>query len=123
VKKRLAWLLVLCLVILSNTAFAANWVYVCKDDVFGFPVYIDSETVVKDGNKLIFWWEIVETDKTKNVWKIEATLASPRMYRNIYDWGTSGWAKVLAGSDYDKAITAALKYAKEGKDSGQKPTP
>ena len=52
-KKRVICLMVLCLFILSNTAFATNWVNVYREDRIGFTLYVDSDSVVKNGDTII----------------------------------------------------------------------
>ncbi len=121
--RKIVCLLLLIMITFSNTAFASNWVYVCNDDQFGFPLYIDSETVYKDGNTLSYWWKMVESAKDQYVWKFEATLTNPRMAREFMTKDKPGsWRQVRNGSDIDKSINSALQYAKDGKDTGQQPT-
>jgi len=49
--KRVIYLMVLCLFVMSSTAFATNWVYVAS--IAYQKIYIDTETVTK-GDTLIF---------------------------------------------------------------------
>lgn len=121
-KRKISFFTLLILITLTSSAFASNWVYVCNDDQFGFPLHIDSETVFKDGNTLSFWWKMIESDKTQNVWKVEATLATPRTFREFLIKDKPGnWRSVRVGSDVDKSISSALQYARDGKDTGQQP--
>jgi len=139
VKKRIICLLVLALFIFSNTAFATNWVFAYELLNIGDKTYIDSDSAIKFDGKLVFWELSIkkepEFDIVKAMRKIEATLKQPREYQpvEVYYYYTDGreekssgrlWGgDVPAGSYIDKAINVALKYAKEGKDTGVKPKP
>lgn len=127
--KRIICFLVLFLFILSNTAFAANWVYFVRNTSHGSNIYIDSDTVVKNGDS-IFFWNLEVFDQPvgsikKNLWKQEAKLTNPRMLRGLESYaydsndkeverGTAPgeWLKVPPGSFADRLIDLALSYAK-----------
>lgn len=86
-KKRVTCFLVLCLFILSNTAFATNWVYIGRSYMLGASnVYVDPDTVLRNGNNVIFWELLIldntDSDGTKKwLYKKEAITSSPRQYR------------------------------------------
>lgn len=145
---RAACSLALFLFLFSNTAFAANWVYVTTSNLFGMPTryYVDSETVIKNKDTITYW-RLVVRDKTDPalgvktyVEKIEAIPKDPRGTRSlemhnygpkgeyIFGYPTSDETKnrkfgsvINKGSPEDMSIDVALKYAREGKDSGQIP--
>lgn len=141
--------LALCLLFLfSNTAFATNWVYVTTNSLFGTTTkyYVDADSVIKRNNTIIYWWLQVndKPEPAMNVKrileKIEAVPKTPRGTRTLelHQYGEKGnvimeyptsertmnskFSSVInKGSPIDMSIDAALKYAKEGKDSGQMP--
>lgn len=125
----------LVLLLLSGTVFATSWILVKQYHLTGAIVYeyIDSDTVVQNGDNLIFW-------KVQNiVWpkrvdafmsKIEVTLTDPRQYRELesdrYKNGqpfgqNTTPSRFSVASKIKDDIETALKYAKEGQDTGQKP--
>jgi len=132
-KKTLCFL-ALSLVIFSNAAFAANWQWVAKNEATEeFPVlnsYIDADSVVKNGDTVIFWRLYVLDKPYKGyamfLYQAEGNLTEPRQIRDLqiydYDVGRTetveatspGESKAIPpGSLWDFEITAALKYAKE----------
>jgi hypothetical protein len=130
-KKRVICLLVLSLFLLSNTAFAANWVYAMRGNVpYNCDVYIDSDSLDKDSNTIIFWELIILDNPTaagekKVMQNLEANLTIPRYDRVLefytYDSNNqqinhvntvSGWFQINPGSIDYGAIDTALKYAK-----------
>jgi hypothetical protein len=138
-KKRIMCLLVLCLFILSNTAFATNWVYLSKSSSYkNGNEYIDTDTVFKDGNILSAWVLIVldkplPTGAVKLLYKMNFQVSNSRTARLLesYSYDANGketvvvktpgnWFQLVAG---DPGGDTFLQYAKEGQDSGQKPTP
>jgi hypothetical protein len=141
-KRRSGCFLLLVLVALSNTAFATNWVYVGRSDLFQGNVYIDSDTVLKDGTNLIFW-DLEKLDKSdmqgdkKKLWKVEAKLNDPRQRKILerYNYDVDNRVNfhntkaddafhiVEKGSLAYAEIEIALAYAKDGKDSGSVPAP
>lgn len=88
-KRRLICLLVLCLFILCNTAFATNWVYIGKwyDDFLGndASVYVDTDSVTYNGSNIIFRdlndFDYEEDGYKYEVRKIEATTTNPKKWR------------------------------------------
>ncbi|MCJ7663888.1 MAG: hypothetical protein MUO24_06570 [Desulfobacterales bacterium] len=122
--------------ILSDKAFAANWVYVGRDEgsqpLVG-NVYIDSATVVRNGDAVVFlalWvydapFQLTTSPSLcqKSSSKFEAKLTSPYMFRNLetYFYDSNGneiyrdttpeeWHQ--AGSVGDNLINTALRYVK-----------
>jgi hypothetical protein len=90
-KRRVICLLILCLFILFNTAFATNWVYIGKwyDYDFGndASVYVDTDSVTHNGSNIVFRDLndfVFEEDGYKfEVRKIEATTTNPRKWRML----------------------------------------
>ncbi|MDR3561358.1 MAG: hypothetical protein P4N59_07960 [Negativicutes bacterium] len=151
-KKRVICLLVLCIMILSNTAFAANWVYIGRDETFHNTIYVDKDSITKQGDKVIYWELMVKDDVTLNVldkgdidttkkvlMKWEAITSSPRQDRQLeiyvcdLDNQEVGSHRTLDAKfspvDVDtrlpivgQIIDFALQNSKEGKDKGQKPS-
>jgi len=151
-KKRVICLLVFCLIILSNSAFAANWVYIGRDDTFHNNIYVDKDSLTKHEDQVTYWELVVkdgvtfdaiskgEIDTTKKVlMKWEAITSSPRQDRQleiyIYDFDNqeigSNRSLDTKFSPVDvntrlpivgQIIDFALQSSKEGKDNGQKPT-
>lgn len=80
--RRSGWLVLLFLIILVNSAFATNWVYVGRSDLFQGNVYIDADSILKEGPNLVFWYlerldrPDMQGDK-KKMWKVEAKLTEP----------------------------------------------
>lgn len=133
-KKRVICLMALCLFILSNTAFATNWVFVTKGTANDSSFYIDGDTAVKRGNFITFWeLEVLDreedfgfnTDVKKIMTKLEARWTSPRKYRDfeyyLFDASNNElWSDdyegeesaVKPGSIIDLEIDVALRYAK-----------
>lgn len=138
-KGKIIRLLLVSLFLLSGTVFAANWVYVAGDS--NTDLYIDSDTVSKNGNSLIFWDLLIFDQSSsggikKIMTKYEAKLSSPRMWMQLafhaYDSNNQEnhnnqivnsyeWDQIEAGSNSDKEIDVALSYAKEGQDASREP--
>lgn len=122
--------------LLSSSVFATNWALLRQFHRLGATEsdYIDSDTVIQNGNSLTFW-------ELKNiVWpsrvdtflsKIEVTLTDPRQYRELEEYryknsqqlgqGHTVPTKFYDASKIKDDLDLALKYAKEGQDAGQKP--
>jgi hypothetical protein len=117
--------------ILPNTAFATNWVYAMRGNVpYNCDVYIDSDSLDKDSNTIIFWELIILDNPTaagekKVMQNLEANLTIPRYDRVLefytydsnnqqinHDNKVSGWFQINPGSIDYGAIDTALKYAK-----------
>ena len=129
------------LIMFASTACAANWQYFTRTDFGGgCVVYVDTDSVVRDGTALTFWiLEIFDTTYTgsnvkKLLMKEEVRLESPRMLRGTesHTYDSKGqfidknstpdaWMQVPAGCYADIMINFALKYARDGHDSGQVP--
>lgn len=128
-KRRIICLLVLCLLVLSNTVFAASWV-LAENVGLGISTYVDIDDVAQKDGILLFWygfndrgiWKIykVEDSLTKLQYrnlevyyfkngKIDRQFMTPSAYRND------------DGLKHEKEV--ALKYAKEATDIGSVPTP
>jgi len=129
-KKRVIYLMVLCLFVLSNTAFATNWVNVYREDRIGFTLYVDSDSVVKNGDTIIFWELFVKDTpdsygSVKDLVKFEAKHPRPYIGRSLEEYKYDSNNKQVWHdgqpwdfSSYDgqiyscKAIDAAFQYAK-----------
>lgn len=141
-KKSGICLLILLFVFLSGTVFATNWIYLRSDaDIFdgsSIKVYIDTDSVVINGNDLTYWgyalWGKPIGDVTGEETKYEIQLTNPRLYRELEVYKIdiknsskkdedvsypSDWEKVT-NDQFNEEINTALKYAKEGQDAGQK---
>lgn len=138
-KRKIICLMLLCLFILPNTAFATNWVYFGKDIATGLGTeYIDADSVTKDGDKLIYW-TLITYDKLTSYYgytsKYEVMLSPPRKYKilEVHYYlidkkedtmftpsNDTSWDNTT--KDDDREIDTALKYAKEGKNNGQLPS-
>lgn len=151
-KRKVSYLAVFCLIALSNTAFAANWVNIGRDDTFHNTVYIDKDSLTKQGDKVTYWELMVKDDMLfdvldkgdidttkKTLMKWEAITSSPRQDRQLeiytYDFDNQEKGSLRTPdaqfSPVDvntrlpivgKVIDFALQNSKEDKDSGQKPS-
>lgn len=145
-KRKTIILALLVLLLITNTALAASWTQVGrtnKDDPTNmsgaaYTEYIDKASVRKDGDRLIYWHKL-EYDKINEdsgeatLTKLEVLL-SARKTRDLetIDYDGHGvekkrysepthWVPYQKGSQFEKKIQVALKYAKEGKDAGPAP--
>ena len=145
-KRKTIMLALLVLLLVTNTALAASWTQVGrtnKDDPINmsgaaYTEYIDKASVRKDGDRLIYWHKL-EYDKI-NEDSGEATLTknevllSTRKTRTLetIDYDGHGvekkrysepthWVPYQKGSQFERKIQVALKYAKDGKDAGPAP--
>ena len=145
-KRKTIMLALLVLLLATNTAFAASWTQVGrtgKDDPINmsgaaYTEYIDKASVRKDGDRLIFWHKL-EYDKldedsgevtlTKNE-VLLSTLKTRTLETIDYDGHgvekkrysePTRWVPYQKGSQFEKKIQVALKYAKDGKDAGPAP--
>lgn len=137
-KRKIAGVVLILLVFLADSAYAANWVYYTRVGQL-HTEYIDSTTVYKEGNKLTFWvLQVLDrplaSNYAKQTLKFEVKLASLREYKIvescIYDVnnrpGTPKFDEFdwEVASDYDnRQFDFVLKYAKNQKDTGTRPTP
>ena len=139
-------LALLVLLLVTNTALAASWTQVGrtnKDDPTNmsgaaYSEYIDKASVRKDGDRLIYWHKL-EYDKINEdsgeatLTKLEVLL-SARKTRDLetIDYDGHGvekkrysepthWVPYQKGSQFERKILVALKYAKDGKDAGPAP--
>ena len=144
--RKIVCLVLLVLLLVTNTALAASWTQVGrinKDDPTNmsgaaYTEYIDKASVRKDGDRLIYWHKL-EYDKINEdsgeatLTKLEVLL-SARKTRDLetidYDGHgvekkrysePTGWVPYQKGSQFEKKIQVALKYAKDGKDAGPAP--
>ncbi len=143
-KRKVLCLTVLSLLIFSNIALAASWSFVARTskenplNLTGgtYSEYVDKNTARKDGDILVFWHKQQDEDSseamlTKN--EVNLSLLKTRVVESYgynsegketsRDTELSGWVKYQKGSPFERKILMALKYAKEGKDTGAKPTP
>ncbi len=133
-KKRFICLMVLCLFILSNTAFATSWVLVQSYNSMGVKAYtyIDPDSVLPTDNGIIFWYasKIIKGGTAK-VQKIETSQTNHQIrFLETYQYVRGELKSHITTPSpfYDDAnfkdeITMALKYVKEGKDNDSTPTP
>ena len=144
--RKIVCLALLVLLLVTNTALAASWTQVGrtnKDDPTNmsgaaYTEYIDKASVRKDGDRLIYWHKL-EYDKINEdsgeatLTKLEVLL-SARKTRDLetidYDRHgvekkrysePTGWVPYQIGSQFERKIQVALKYAKDGKDAGPAP--
>ena len=136
--RKIAGLILVLMIFLTNSAYAANWVYYNRVANL-HTEYIDSATVYKDGNKLTFWvLQVLDRplsiNYAKQTLKFEVKLNSPREFRIaescLYDVkNRPGTPKVNEpewepAEDYDnRQFDFALRYAKNQKDTGIRATP
>lgn len=141
-----------CVWFFGSIIFAANWVYIGRDDTFHNNIYVDKDSITKHGDQVTYWELIVkddmilnfmdkrDIDTTKKVlMKWEAITSSPRQDRQLeiyaYDFDNQelGSHRSLDTkfspvdvstrlSIVGQIIDFALQNSKEGKDNGQKPT-
>ena len=144
--RKIVCLALLVLLLVTNTALAASWTQVGrtnKDDPTNmsgaaYTEYIDKASVRKDGDRLIYWHKL-EYDKINEdsgeatLTKLEVLL-SARKTRDLetIDYDGHGvekkrysepthWVPYQKGSQFERKIQVALKYAKDGKDAGPAP--
>jgi len=128
-KKRIIILSLLCLFILSSTAFATNWVLISKG-MFGMSDYLEADNVAKNDNLLLFWYKFND----RGVWKVykEEENLTTDQYRHLevyYFHGSQISKQFLTPTAYHSdsgiknIINMALKYAKDGTDIGTVPNP
>ena len=144
--RKIVCLALLVLLLVTNTALAASWTQVGrtnKDDPTNmsgaaYSEYIDKASVRKDGDRLIYWHKL-EYDKINEdsgeatLTKLEVLL-SARKTRDLetIDYDGHGvekkrysepthWVPYQKGSQFERKIQVALKYAKDGKDAGPAP--
>lgn len=129
-QKRIMVMVMLFLLVFSNTALATNWVYYSGNNETRS--YIDTETVYRSGNTLYFW-ELLMYDKDYDIYlagdrstiKYEVKLTSPRTMRELefhdydsnnkeyyYEMMPSKWWTVKTGDFFDGMINFALRYEK-----------
>ena len=146
-KRKTVCFALLFLILVSNTAFAANWVYYGRSAIVRGNVFIDSDSVYKSGENASYW-QLLVYDKpigtaAKITTKYEVILAPARKYRiadsryylannqedkEMNEWAeadstTGTWADSFVGDNIKTKTDFALKYAKEGQDPGVRPTP
>lgn len=138
--------MILCFFIFTSSAFASSWSFVgrtSKENPFNltgesYNEYVEKTTVRKEGDMLIFWNKqqfdreeegTGETILTKN--EVAISTQKTRILAS-YSYNYSGketarelepsaWLQYQKGSDFERKILVALKYAKAGKDTNQKP--
>ena len=145
-KRKTILLVLLVLLLATNTALAASWLRVgrtSKDNPINmsgvsYSEYIDKVSARKDGDRLIFWHKL-EYDKldedsgeatlTKNE-VLLSTLKTRTLETIDYDGHgvekkrysePTQWVSYQKGSQFEGKIQAAMKYAKDGKDAGPAP--
>jgi len=128
--KRMVFLILLCLCLCANLAYAKNWVLAKRSDFMGFTVYIDIDNIVKNADTVIYWelWEFDEPGASrckKNLCRTEAKISIPRRTRNLesYSYDSSNqeierstepeeWEDIDPSNLSNTFIDIALKYAK-----------
>lgn len=130
-KKKVVAMALLTLLLLTSTAFATNWIFVKKVDQLGMTFYFDTDSAYKNSDTVTFWslgiWDRVRSDGVKKgMIRYEATLSTPRYYRQIegylyddknnelqHDANLREWQRVSStGSAIEKLIDFAFTYAK-----------
>ena len=134
------------LLLATNTALAASWTQVGrtdKDDPINmsgaaYTEYIDKASVRKDGDRLIYWHKLeydkLDEDSGEATLTKNEVLLSTRKTRTLdtIDYDGHGvekkrysepthWVPYQKGSQFERKILVALKYAKDGKDAGPAP--
>lgn len=142
-KKTIMLIIFLYILMLTNMAFAANWIHVDKSSIAGEPVndYVDSDSVSKNDDTIIFWrlivWEkpdmFIGAKLELQKWAAKQIRQGKTLEKYTYDSNkklisshsnikSTSFTSFNENAPGGKIIEAAFKYAKEGKDSGQKPT-
>ncbi len=136
--KKIAGLALILMIFLSNNVLAANWVHVATSWFGQDKMYVDTESVFKTQDTIIFWQLLVEDDTpdkaNKTLYKLEATLAAQRQQRTLEYYlynpqgketfrnkRSGGFSSVQKTSPADQCIDFAIKHAKAGKDTGEIP--
>jgi hypothetical protein len=134
-------LFMLFIIATGGAAFATNWVEVPESDG---RLYVDADSVVKQGSAIIYWELLVykPNDNSRSVgnvkvakiaYKYEVDLRTPRKMRYVLivdfdandqqignpSYHSGNWASVSGR----KATILALSYAKEGQDTKAIPAP
>ena len=145
-KRKTIMLALFLLLLATNTALAASWTQVGrtdKDDPINmsgaaYTEYIDKASVRKDGDRLIYWHKLeydkLDEDSGEATLTKNEVLLSTRKTRTLdtIDYDGHGvekkrysepthWVPYQKGSQFEKKIQVALKYAKDGKDAGPAP--
>ena len=137
--KKIAGFALLFVLLLSNSVFAANWVFYSREGKL-HTLYIDSSSVYKDGDRMTYWvLQVLDrplsSNYAKQTLKFEVKLNAPREFRIaescIYDANNrpGGPHKVNPvewepAEDYDnRQFDFALRYAKIRMDPGTRPSP
>ena len=135
-QKKIAGLALILMIFLSNNVWAANWVHVATNWFGQDKMYVDTESVLKANDTIIFWELLVEDDTpdkaNKTLYKLEATLAAQRQQRTLEYYlytpqgketfrnkRSGGFLPVQKTSPADQCIDFAIKHAKTGKDTGE----
>lgn len=130
--------LLFALFILSNSAFATNWIYLQRLEGTRYgpcTEYVDADSVVTYDNRVVYWtiWVLDETlpyDGTKKLlFKKEAPLVYPLRYRTLEQYlydskDTEIHRYATPGNYYHKEpaeINRVLEYAKAGQESEARP--
>lgn len=128
----------LALFILSNSVFAASWVYFQRQEGTRWgpcTEYLDIDSVVKYEDKVVYWTvyvldESLQYDGTKKIlFKKEAPLVYPLGYRTLEQYLYNGIDAeirryITPGNYYHKEseeVSRVLEYAKAGRDSSVQP--
>jgi hypothetical protein len=127
-----------------TAALLRNWVFIKEVSLlssggavyFSTETHVDSDTVVKKGNTVTFWVfrNSISGPFKSSLYRYEVKLTKPRKWRTLefYQYDSNNqeidrhtepeeWEKVEADDRDDMLIDAALKYAREGQVTGQKP--
>lgn len=100
--KRLIFLFILAMFLVSGTAFAENWAFVINDTYKHGKIYVDTDSIVRTGDTVIFWdkLEIRSPTGPGYDWlaRWEAKLAPPLRSRELADYKIN----VATGEIYDR---------------------
>jgi len=144
--KRIGFICIAIVFLLCSVASATNWVFVARESVKNYNLYVDADSVVQDGDTLSCWtlwvFDYTGPDGEKNLLvKMEFKLTRPPQFRGVEVYYFNGEGKMIMGPYYhydsgfntiahkspgEKTLAAARKYAKNGtigKGMGSMPTP
>ena len=137
-KCKIISLILFTMITFTNTAFATQWAYVCKSSDNMQTMYVDRDSAAKNNDTAIFWELVVLYEPDPNgvkkiLYKKQANKQQMERQLEEYDYKTnnelhwndivaSNWSSYFSGTIEECIVNAAFKYAKEGKDTGQKPS-
>ena len=136
--RKITGLVLILMICFTNTVLAANWVYVATSWFGQDKMYVDTESVYKTNDTIIFWELLIEDDTpdkaNKTLYKYEAKITSERQ-RRILEYllynpqgketfrnrKSGAFSPVQKNSPADQCIDFAIKHVRAGKDTGAVP--